>query len=259
MEFLSANLINTTTQIAVTSNTLLAENIFIRDKYYQFYTDGQNSDTTTSALTVTITFETTTPVSRISMNDFNFKSFYFYYNGSTANSFSILNADTTTSNYISNTDENKYFRFNTVQCSSITFYAKETMIADQEKRLGLLTISDLIVELEKIPSAKGYKPTINPKQIVHTLSDGGTRIHKVRDKWDINFSLDYVTEDQRSLLFDLYDLSDPFVFCPFGTATGWDGFIFESVWVGPFQFYSFSDNATVSGFSGRIQLKETPA
>lgn len=258
MEFLSSNLVNTTTQISVTSNTALSSNLFTRDKYLQYYTDGQNSDTTTSALTITITFDVTTSVSRISLNDFNFKNFSFYYNGATANSFSILNADTNTSSYSGNTDENKYFRFNTVQCSSITFYASETILANQEKRLGLLTISDLTLELEKIPSAKSYKPTIVPKQIVHTLSDGGTRIHTVRNKWDISFNLEYVTESQRDALYDIHESSDAFTFCPFGTATGWDGFIFEAVWPGQFQFYSFSDNATVSGFSGKIQLKETP-
>lgn len=39
MEFLRANLINTTTQITVNSNTTLVSNIFNRDPFYQYYSD----------------------------------------------------------------------------------------------------------------------------------------------------------------------------------------------------------------------------
>ena len=48
------------------------------------------------------------------------------------------------------------------------------------------------------------------------------------------------------------------MFCPFGTTTSWDAILFESVWTGPFDFYEYSDNASSSGFSGKITLKETP-
>ena len=37
-----------------------------------------------------------------------------------------------------------------------------------------------------------------------------------------------------------------------------DGFMFECVWTGTFDFYEFSDDASVSGFSGKIVLRETP-
>ena len=63
MEFLKTNLINTTTQIAVTNNTTVVSNIFNRDSFYQYYTDGLNNDLTTGS--ITITFSATTPVSRI--------------------------------------------------------------------------------------------------------------------------------------------------------------------------------------------------
>ena len=256
MEFLTANIVNTTTQIAVTSNMALAQNLFTRDKFQQYYTTGYNSDALAS--TITITFAATTPVSRIALNGMNYKEFYFYYNGATANSFALTNADTSTSSYTGNADTNKYFKFSTVQCSSITFVTTKTIAANQEKLLGLLSIMDLTVELEKIPNAQSYKPTISPKQVVHTLSDGGTRIHNVRSKWSSALKLEYVTTAQRDALYSLHTGGIPFNFCPFGTATGWDSILFEAVWPGAFDFFAYSDNAAASGFSGNVSLKETP-
>ncbi len=256
MEFISANLVNTTTQIAVNSNTTVASNLFNRDPIYQYYSDSMNNDLTTT--TITITFDATASVSRIALVDTNFKEFSIFYNGATASTFALSGGDTTVSSYTGNADENKYFRFSTVQCSSITINAKKTITADHEKRLGILIISDLETALDLIPNAKGFKPKIVPKQVVHKLSDGGVRLHNVRNKWETSLSLKYITSAQRDSLFDLYELGTEFNFCPFGTATGWDAVIFESVWDGPFSFHEYSDNAETSGFSGTISLKETP-
>jgi hypothetical protein len=259
MEFLQPSYFNTSTQIAVNSNTLTAENLFNPDPLYQYYTDGLASDTSTSTAVITITFDSTMPVDRIAMLGMNFKDFMFFYNGVTANTFALTNGDTTVSSYTDNLDEDKYFRFNTVMCSSITINAKKTITANQEKLISLFVPTELILALTLIPSAKGYKPKINPKQVVHKLSDGGTRLHNVRKKWDVSLDLDYVSSAQRDSLFDdIYDSGEAFNFCVLGTATGWDGLFFEAVWDGPFQFYEYSDNAVQSGYSGKITLKETP-
>lgn len=256
MEFLSANIINTTTQISVNSNTTVASNLFNRDPIYQYYTDGMANDLTTTS--ITITFDATTAVSRIALVDTNFKEFSVFYNGTTASTFALTAADTTVSSYTGNADENKYFRFATTLCTSITVNAKKTITANQEKRLGLFVISDLRISLNLIPSAQGYKPRIVPKQVVHRLSDGGVRLHNIRNKWETSMDLDFITTTQRDGLFDVYDLGLAFNFCPFGTATGWDASIYEAVWDGPFTFYEYSDNAASSGFSGKVSLKETP-
>ncbi len=256
MEFIKANLLNTTTQIAVNSNTGTAGNLFTRDPYYQYYSDGLNNDATTAS--ITISFGATTSVSRIALLDTNFEQFRMFYNGATANSFTLLNADTTTSNYTNNVETNKYFRFSTLAVSSITLECTTTQVANSEKLLGLLVLSDLEVSLDKIPSAQQYKPKIVPKQVVHKLSDGGTRINTVRRKFEASLSLEYIDEAERNVLYDLYNQDSPFNFCPFGTTTGWDGLLFETVWSGDFDFYEYSDNAASSGFGGKISLKETP-
>jgi hypothetical protein len=255
MEFLTANLINTTTQIAVSANTSVASNLFNRDPLYQYYTENYADDSLTAS--ITITFDATTSVSRISLKDTNLKEFTMFYNGATSNSFALTNS-TATSSWNSNAETDLYLKFPTTLCTSITIDMKKTITANQEKRIGLLTIADLYLELTQIPSANNYKPKIVPKQVVHKLSDGGTRIHNVKKKWTTSVSLDFVSKTIRDSLEDLYDLQDPFNFCPFGTASSWDALLFEAVWDGPFNFYEYSDNASSSGFSGDITMKETP-
>lgn len=256
MEFIKANFLNTTTQIAVNSNTGTSQNLFNRDYLYQYYSDQFANDLTTTSITITL--DATTPVSRIALVDTNFKEFSVFYNGSTANTFALTTANTIASSYLNNNSENVYFRFSTLQVSSITINAKSTQVANQEKRLGLLVISDLNIELTKIPSASQYKPKIIPRQVVHKMSDGGTRINTIRRKFETVLNLDYLDTDERDLLYELYISNNEFNFCPFGTSTAWDGLIFEAVWDGSFDFYEYSDNATSSGFSGKISLKETP-
>lgn len=257
MDFLKTNLINTTTQIAVTNNTTVVSNIFNRDSFYQYYTDGLNNDLTTGS--ITITFAATTAVSRIALIDTNVKDFTIFYNGLTANAFTLVSQDTITSSFTGNTNENLMLRFATIQCSSITIDLKKTMTANQEKVLGLLYFSDLIYTLGKIPNSSGYKPSLNPKQIVHALSDGGTRIHNVRSKFSLNIDLDYLSSTEVTSIRDVYDRQDGFQFTAFGTSTGWvNPVFFECVWTGPFSFYEYSGDAISSGFSGKINLKETP-
>jgi len=258
MEFLYRNYINTTTQIAVNSNTGTSANLFNTDKFFQYYTDGLASDLTSSS--ITISFDSTTLVSRIGILDTNAKEMRIFYNGSTANTFSLTTTGSTSTSYwTGNAESNLYLRTSPVYVTSVSIDIKTTQTADQEKHIALLVVSDLYTSLTQIPNASGYDPKIIPKQVVHTLSDGGTRIHNVRKKWDVSIKLDYISETQRDNLKDIYELTVPFVFCPFGTTTSWDGILFESVWTGAFDFFQYSDNAAVSGFSGGIKLKETPS
>lgn len=257
MEFIKANFLNTTTMISLSPNTQtgIASNLFNRDPYYQFYTDGMNSDSTTQS--ITITFDSATNVSRIGLLDINLKEFSIFYNGVTANAFG-LSGPTTTSSWVNNSVTSMYLKVNTIACTSITIDMKKTMAADSEKIIGLVIFSDNYYETSRTPSSSNYKPKFMSKQVVHKLSDGGTRIHQVKNKWQVDISLDYILPSEKNSLYTIWGLLVPFNFIPFPTSTGWDGICFESVWEGDFDFYEYSDNASVSGFSGKIKLRETP-
>jgi hypothetical protein len=257
MDFLTANLINTTTQISLTNQTALASSLFNRDEYYQYYTDGLNNDLTSAS--ITITFGTTTSVSRIALIDTNLKDFTVFYNGVTASTFTLVSQATTASSFTGNADENVMLRFATIGVSSVTIQMKKTITADQEKILGLFYIGDTYFSLGKLPNASNYKPQRVPKEIVHTLSEGGTRVSRVREKFDLSINLDYVSASDVSSLKDVKAQSS-FNFAAFSTSTGWTNPVFfEAVWPGSFNFYEFSDEVVSNGFSGNIKLKETPA
>lgn len=257
MEFIESNFINTTTQISVTSNTITIENLLNKDLFYQYASDGFNNDATTSS--IVFAFDSTLNVSRISLMEHNLKSYTIFYNGVTANTFQLTStAGTTASNFITNSETSQYLIINTQPVSKITIDMKSTMVADSEKAIGYFLVSNLKMDFSRIPSSKNFKPQIVPKQIIHTLSDGGQRIQNIRDKrsWDIKFQ--YIDSSLQAQLFSVWDSHNPFWFVPFGTSTGWDKQLAEVIWSGPFQFYEFSDDAAPSGFSGKINIDETP-
>jgi len=258
MEFIKSNYINTTTQITVNSNTSTISNLINTDPFYQYYTDGMNNDLTTTS--ILISFAETTLISRIAIQDTNAKELRLFYNGATANTFALTSSGSTTTSYwTSNSETSLYLRTTPVYVTSLTLDIKKTQTADQEKRVGLFTLSDIYSALTLIPNSSGYMPQINPKQIIHTLSDGGIRVHNVRKKWSVDLKLEYVDLAQRTNLKTIYDLQSSFMFCPFGTTTAWDGILFDCLWTGDFDFYNYSSNAVSSGFSGKISLRETPS
>jgi hypothetical protein len=254
-EFLKSNFLNTTTQIAVTNNTGTAENLLNPDRRIQYYTDGLDNDATTAS--ITISFAATQTVSRLALNEINFKKFNIYYNGLTANTLALTStAATTTSQWTNNSETSMYLRFASVNVTSLTFDLYSTQVANAEKAIGSLYISDPHFTPPRRPSSSDYTHRIDPEQVVHTMSDGGVRLHTVKDKQQTELKFKNISRTFRDNLKDLYDLHDSFLFCPLGTSTGWDAVIYEAVWPGNFDFYKFSDDAVASGFSGTIQLRE---
>jgi len=255
VEFLTKNLYDTTTSIVVNSNTSTAENLFNRDETFQYVSNGFNNDLTTT--TITINFDVTTAVSRIGLIGMNLKDFTIFVNGATATQLSLTGAiPTSTSDFSSNSAASMFLRFDTIQASSISIDASATFVANSEKAIGFLFIGDTKIVFPRTPSAPDYKPLFVPKQIVHKISDGGTRIHDLDRKYSTKIKFKFIEESFRDNLFTVWEASDHFGFVAFGTATGWDKVLFEVVWPGPFDFYKFSANAPASGFSGSISLAE---
>ena len=254
MEFSSRSYIETTTQYSVNNSTITVSNLLDPDIRKQFISDQFNNDLTT--VTMTISFDETTTIDRIALLEFNAKKFNVYYNGATANAFTITNP-TTTSQFTNNSASNMYLACTAVAVTSVTFDFYSTQVANSEKAIGYIYIGANQLTFDRIPSSKNYTPVRDPKELIHELSDGGNRRHVVQTKWSTKLKFSYLSETFRSNLEEVYDLNEPIVFIPFGTGTSWDGILFEANWVGNFDFYKYSDDAANSGFSGSIDLKET--
>jgi hypothetical protein len=240
--------------LTINNGTLSVDNLLNRDSYLQFQSEGDGSDSTTT--TLTISFDATTTVSRIGLLNHNWKKFNIYYNGVTANAFAVSGL-TTTTQFTTNSATSIYFTTTPVGCTSVTIDITETITANQEKAIGYLAISDELLEFERIPAANGYKISLDPEQIVHNLSDGGTRTHTISQKWLTDIKFKYITESFKNDLYEVWSLRDEFMFVPFPTTSSWDGVLYECVWIGAFDFYNYTDNALQAGFSGTIKLRET--
>ena len=255
MEFIERNFINTTGVISVESNTTTAKNMFNFDKRFQYLSDGFNNDLTSTV--ITINFDETTTVNRISMIEHNLKSFRLFYDGVTANAFELTStAATSTANFNANSESAHYFFTTQVDVTSVSLQMDSTIVADSEKAIGIFVISALKLNFDRIPNAGGYTPLRIPKQVLHTMSDGGVRKHKSHDKWKVNLKFSDITESFRNSLFDIYEDTDSRIFVPFGTSASWDGILFDAVWVNQFEFYKFAENSTTQGHKGNIVLKE---
>lgn len=257
MELTKKNYFNTTTQLNVQSNTSGSDNLLNRDIRYQYVSSGYNNDLTTTR--ITISFDTTQTISRIALLEMNWKDFTIYKNGSTASTFSMTStSDTMASDYTSNSETSKYFYVTPAACTSVSFDVLSTQTTNAEKAIGYILLTDVELDFDRIPSAANYKPLLDPKQVVHELSDGGVRIQTIQEKQSAEIKFNYISTSFRNNLKEVYDKHTEFFFVPFGTTTSWDKIIFECVWPGNFEFFRFSDNAATAGFGGTIKLSETP-
>lgn len=255
MELLRKNFLDTTTMVSVDSNSGDVANLFNRDVTFQYITDGYNGATKT---TLRINFASTVTVSRLALMEHNLKVFRAYYNGATANTLALLEGDTASCNYDSNSETSQYFKFAPIACTSLSLDLGEAMAAGAEKAIGFLVVSSVLHEFDRAAPAKGYKPILNPIDVLHKLSDGGTRSQKVSEKWQAQLSYKHIQETEKRALRAVWKQSTEMIFAPFGTTTSWDEVLFPCVWEGAFGFEEFSDDAMSGGHAGKINLMETP-
>jgi len=257
MEILYQNYFNTSTQAVVNSNTSTAQYLLTRDTYYQYVSSGFNNDLTQT--TIRINFDATTSVSRIAILNTNAREMIIFRNGLTASTFALTTTSSTvTSSWVSNSASSMYLSFSAVDVTSVSFDIKSTIVANVEKAVAQIVISSVQINFSQLPSAKNYKPLIDTKQIVHELSDGGTRVHAVKDKYSHKVKLTNAPLTFQSQFKTLFEAHNPFMFCPFGTTTSWDAILYEAVWVGNFDFYTYSDDNANAGFTGNMDFRESP-
>jgi len=256
MDFLVGNYLNTTTMISVDSGTLTFSNLFNPDKTKQWVSSGYNDDTATEILT--ISFSQTLTVDRIGIKEHNLKEFKIFYNGNTATTLPLASGDTTTISYTGCSETSQFFNITPTDCTSVSLYMTKTQTANSEKALGYLYVGESLLELPRIPSAKNYKIAKTTTRITHTLSDGGKRLQKISEKWNVQIKLNNLSDSSVKSLEDVYDRKAPLYFSALGTTTGWNGVLFETVWEGDFGFWEYSDNAVDAGHDGNIKLNECP-
>lgn len=256
-EFLDNNLLETTTQVGFTSdsNTATTVNLFDRYSTRRYTTSGHGTNT---SATLRISFDVTTPISRIALQEHNLRQFRVYYNGVTANTFTLASgSDTTTTNYNANSATNHYWMFDTTYVTSVSFQLDLANAADTEKRIGEMWISDLRLRLDINPDVGGFDPILDNKQIVHEMSDGGVAVYDIRDKWDCKMKLKYKNSSITSSLRTIYNSKTDFCAAPFPTGSSWDGQIYNVVWVGPFDGLRPSGNNWRDvGFDHVFELRE---
>ena len=131
MEFCYASYFNTTTMASITSGTTSVANLFDRKNNTFYRSSGFNDDTT--ATTIRLDLGTSQNINRIVLEGINWKSFKIYHSSNTANTFTLLNAPTTASDWTGNSTTNMYLEFATVAAQIITIDATTTMVANQEK------------------------------------------------------------------------------------------------------------------------------
>jgi hypothetical protein len=256
MEFWYKNQLQTSTQIAVNSSSLLTYFMQIRDPRRQWVSSAFNNDSLCS--TITISFDPAVTINRIALDNINWKKFNIYYNGATANALALTTTSaTTTSQWTTNSESAMALMCSTLTgITSLTFDIYSTQVANAEKAIGWLCVSSQLLDFDKIPDAGSYDPNLNVEQREHKLSDGGTRIHTIERKFSASVKLRYISESFKDELYEVWRDADSFVFAPFPTSTAWDAICYEVVWPGKFEFLEYSDNNTTAGFKGTISMKE---
>ena len=261
MEFLSLNSVNTTTQITVSTSSNTSR-FFDRRQSEQYSSSGDNSDATTT--TITIEFTSAQIIDRIALENINWKGFKAYYNSNSSNLFSITSADTGTTEYTQNSQTNMYFKLEAEQsCTSIIFEITTTISANEEKKCGQIWAMNQKFALDSNPDSKGYKAKIDRKEYAHRMSDGGTTTYFINDNFSADIKLKYVSQTVYDNLKDLYNDKVSFTFVPFPTGTAWENNfsvarIYECNWIKSYDFESYSKNLTTLGHQGTIRLRETP-
>ena len=252
MIILRQTFFNTTTQATTSNGTATVSSIFDRNRNTTWQSDNAGTDST--AATFRVVFEATQTVSQIVLLGINLKNFSVHPNTTTSN-FTPSISETT------NSATSLYYAVGTnTTVKELVVTMNTTQTVSQEKEIGELIVSNLLYDFnsDRLPSAKGYKPTVFKKQIAHQMSDGGIILYNITNKFRANVNMDFVPTSTVNTLKTIYDLNTPYIFIPFETSTSWNGDIAEAVWPGEFDFVQFTDNDRGNGYTGSIEIRQTP-
>lgn len=250
MEFLQSNRLNTTTMIVASTGTGTFAYAFDRNTNLSYSTVGNTTNTSTQ---ISIQFIEPTVITHLVLQNHNLLQYRAFYNSLTANTFSPA------INVTANSQSSTYFSFTGITISSIQIQMDRAMVADVERRIGEVLICNRQFQFTVNPSHGDYKPRTSLTKVLHKMPDGGMTAFNIRNKYHTNIKLEYITTAYRDSLRTVFDNALPVHFLPFPTTgSTWDGMAPEVIWTNDFNF-SHAENSKTQGFSGDIELMETPS
>ena len=185
MEFLSQNLLNTTTMLTMqASNTSNSNYLFNRRRDLGWASDGYEG--VTSAMII-VALPTNTVISNIMFLNHNLRQFRGFYNSFTSNSLLDVSGNSATSSY---------YDFASVTVNSINIemdLAGSSAGVNANKSIGEFVVAERRIILERNPSSENWQIAIDRKQTVHEMPDGGVRVYNMGDKMRVRMDLDYMT------------------------------------------------------------------
>lgn len=250
MEFLRANLLNTTTMVRASTGTGTFAYLFDRNTGLSYATVGH---TTNTATLISIEFSPARVLSHLILLNHNFRQYRAFYNSATANTF------TPAINVSNNSQSSTYFSFASVTVNSIQIQVDLGMSADVEKRVGEVIATERRLQWAVNPTHDNYRPVTRRARVVHRMPDGGTAVFNIANKYEAKVKLEFIGSTFTSDLQDVWEEAQPLVFVPFPTTgSDWDGTAPEVVWPSDFDF-RHGENSKTQGFTGDIDLMETPS
>lgn len=263
MEFLSQNELNTTTQYVDFvgyggSTTATIEFLFDRNRLTLYERQAFSGG---ASFEIIIAFGTTTLLDRVVFRNTNFSNLDLSRCQSTTvdtgSTFSVFHSIASASITL-DSPHDTYIQFSTITATAIRFlfYLGTSLTDGATLQIGEVFIGNQRLEFERNPAIRDYKAGLYRKQVRHEMPDGGIKLFNVKDKFRSELSWDFVTENFKDDLKDVYDDNEAVNFVPFPTTTGWDGSIYEVVISGGFNF-NYSDNVRATGWGGDIKIEET--
>lgn len=248
MEFLKINQYNTTTSVVPPSGTSTAGNLF--DRVLSKKWESVNQTGTSQVLS--IEFPEPKVISQVLIRGANLKDYRLFFNSITA---SVFPTDV---NVIGNTAQHTLHVLGSTTVNSIQLQMDTPFSTTQEYTIGELIYTERVLQLERNPTAKGYKPLTRQTRIFHTMPDGGSKVFNIARKFDAAIPLAFITDTLTASIDGLYEDANSLVFVPFPTTTSWDGAAPEVNLTNDFDF-KHSTNDKQQGQSGTIKIKETPS
>ena len=251
MEFLRANLLNTTTMIRASTGTGTFAYAFNRNNDLSYSTVGHTTNTSTL---ISIEFQGPTVISQLLLLNHNLRQFRAFYNSTTASVFST-DINTTT-----NSQSSSYFAFNSVTVNSVQIQMDRAMTADIERRIGELIVTERRLRWEVNASHQNFKPSIKRARVIHTMPDGGKAVFNIANKYQAKVKLEFISSTFTSNLETVWNEAQALVFVPYPTiGSDWNGVAPETVFASENFDFTYAENSKTQGYTGDFELAETPS